>query len=169
MKLFIKQKVFSLKDKFSVTDELGNPVYNVEGEFWTIGKKFHVYDTAGNEVLFLKQKLWTLFPRFYVYQGEKYLFEIHQLFSWFKPKYEIVGLDWKIEGSFWEHDYNIIDAKGFSVVSVHKKWMSWGDSYELDLSDSADTLTALGAVLAIDAVLASQAAAASSASVSSGS
>ena len=166
MKLFIKQKVFSLKDKFSVTDELGNPVYNVEGEFFSIGKKFHVYDLSGKEVLFLKQKVLSLFPRFLVYSGDKYLFEIHQLFSFLKPKYEINGINWKIDGTFWEHDYNIIDERGNSVVSVHKKWMSWGDTYELDLADSADVLTALGAVLAIDAVLEAQAAAASS-SVSS--
>lgn len=164
MKLYIKQKVFSLKDKFTVTDENGNTVYTVEGEFFSLGKKLHVYDVNGNEVLFLQQKVWTLLPKFYAYSGNNMLFEIRQLFSFLKPKYEILGINWKIEGSVWEHDYNIIDDKGFSVVSVHKKWMSWGDSYELDLADGKDIITALGAVLAIDAVLSAQASAAAASS-----
>ena len=38
MKLYIKQKVFSLTSKFTVKDEAGNDRYFVEGEFcisWT--------------------------------------------------------------------------------------------------------------------------------------
>ena len=38
-------------------------------------------------------------------------------------------------------------------VSIHKAWMSWGDTYELDISDDTDEITALAVVLAIDTVL----------------
>ena len=37
MKLYIKQKVFSWGDKFTVKDEFGNDKYIVEGEIFTWG------------------------------------------------------------------------------------------------------------------------------------
>lgn len=40
MKLYIKQKVFSIGAKFSVKDEAGNDKYFVEGEILTLGRKF---------------------------------------------------------------------------------------------------------------------------------
>ena len=44
MKLYIKQKVFSIKDKFTIKDEEGNDKYFVEGKILSLGKKFHVYN-----------------------------------------------------------------------------------------------------------------------------
>ena len=39
MKLYIKQKVFSWGDKFTVKDETGRDRYYVEGEIFTFGRK----------------------------------------------------------------------------------------------------------------------------------
>ena len=44
MKLYIKQKVFSWGDKFTVKDVNGEDRYFVEGEIFSWGKKLHVYD-----------------------------------------------------------------------------------------------------------------------------
>lgn len=38
VKLYIKEKVFSWGDKFTVKDELGNDKYIVEGEVFSWGK-----------------------------------------------------------------------------------------------------------------------------------
>ena len=51
MKLYIKQKVFSIKDKFTIKDEEGNDKYFVEGKILSLGKKFHVYNMEKEEVL----------------------------------------------------------------------------------------------------------------------
>ena len=39
MKLYIKQRIFTWGDKFSIYDENGNEKYYVEGEILTFGKK----------------------------------------------------------------------------------------------------------------------------------
>ena len=66
------------------------------------------------------------------------------------------GLGWEVEGSFWEHDFEITE-NGRPVVSIHKQWMTWGDCYELDIADGADEIIALAVVLAIDCVQAAAA------------
>ena len=40
--LYIKQKVFSIGEKFTVTDEYQNDVYYVEGSFFQIPKTFSI-------------------------------------------------------------------------------------------------------------------------------
>ena len=59
MKLYIKQKVFSWNDKFTVKTSYGEDKYAVEGELFSLGKKLHVYDMSGREVAFIQQKIFS--------------------------------------------------------------------------------------------------------------
>lgn len=155
MKLYMKQKVFSWNDRFTVKDAQGNDKYFVEGELFSWGKKLHVYDLQNREVAFIKQEVWSFMPRFYVFTGGRQVAEIRKLFSFLFPRYSIDGLGWEIEGSFWEHEYEIQKA-GNPIVRIHKEWMTWGDSYELDIANPADEIVALAVVLTIDCVRAAQ-------------
>ncbi|MDE6767733.1 MAG: hypothetical protein K2J35_06020, partial [Eubacterium sp.] len=64
-------------------------------------------------------------------------------------------LAWPVEGEFVAHDY-VITSGNRAIVSIHKAWMSWGDTFELDIADDRDEVTALAVVLAIDAVMDAQ-------------
>ena len=164
MKLYIKEKVFSWGDKFTVKDEYGCDKYFVQGEVLSWGKKLHVYNTVGNEVAFIKQEVWSFLPRYYVFCNGVQVAEIKKEFSFIFPKYSVAGLGWEIEGKFMAHDYDI--KKGNQIiVSISKEWMTWGDSYELDITDPEDEIVALAVVLTIDCV--TEASAGVSASISS--
>lgn len=152
MKLYIKEKVFSWGDKFSVKDEYGNDKYFVQGEVFSLGKKLHIYDTVGREVAFIKQEIWSFLPRFYVFCDERQVAEIKKEFTFLFPKYSIQGLGWEIEGKLMAHDYEII-KNGYSIASISKEWMTWGDSYELNINNPNDEIVALAVVLAIDCVM----------------
>ena len=155
MKLYIKEKVFTWGDQFTVKDEYGNDKYIVEGEVLTWGKKLHVYDMDGNEVAFIKQEVWSFLPTYYVFCGDRQVAEIKKEFSFLFPRYSIEGLGWEIEGRFMAHDYEIT-KNGHSIVTISKEWMTWGDSYELDITDPADEIVALAVVLTIDCVVEAQ-------------
>ena len=161
MKLYIRQKVFSWRDRFSVMDQEGNDKYFVEGELFSMGKRLHVTDMTGTEVLTLRQKAWSFRPRYEVYQGDKHIGTVRAEFSPIKPRYAVDGLGWKAAGSFLGLDY-AITAGSRQVAAIHKAFMSWGDSYELSIAEKEDELPALAVVLAIDCVLATQQAAAQS-------
>lgn len=151
MKLYIKEKVFSWSDRFTVRDASGADRYSVEGELFSWGKKLHVYDMTGAEVAFIKQEVWSWMPKFCVFTGGQQVAEIKKEFSLFFPKYRIDGLGWEIEGSFWEHEY-AIRKNNRTIVSISREWMTWGDSYELDIADPRDEIVALAVVLTIDCV-----------------
>ena len=158
MRLCIKQKVFSWADKFTVTDEIGQDRYVVEGELFSWGKKLHVMDMAGGEAAFIQQKVWSFKPRFYVFINGQQIAEIVKEITFLRPKYSIAGLGWEIEGNFTAHDYQITQ-QGRPVVSIHKEWFTWGDCYVLDVASGEDEILALAVVLAIDCVTAQAAAA----------
>ena len=163
MKLYMKEKVFSWGDKFTVKDEHGRDKYMVEGEIFSWGKKLHVYDMSGREVAFIKQEVWSLLPRYYVFCGGRQVAEIRKAFTFLFPRYTIDGLGWEIDGSFLAHEYEITHS-GRTIVTISKEWMTWGDSYELEIADPADELIALAVVLTIDCVMESSSGAAAGAS-----
>ena len=98
-----------------------------------------------------------LMPKFFVYvKGEK-IAEIHKKLSFLKPKYEIVGKNWVTNGDLWAHEYNITDMdSGNQIASIHKEWMTWGDSYMLDIEDEKHEISIMALILAIDAVMATK-------------
>ena len=151
MKLYIKEKVFSWNERFSVKDENGWDKYFVEGEFLSLGKKLHLLNVHGEEVAFIQQKLFTLLPRFTVSVAGRQIAEIRKEFTLFFQRYVIDGLGWEVEGSIWEHEYEI-RRNGRPIVMISKEWFTWGDSYVLDILDPADELLALAVVLTIDCV-----------------
>lgn len=161
MKLYIRQKVFSWIDQFTVKDEFGADKYFVEGEFFSWGKRLHVSDQQGNEVAFIQQKVFSFLPKFFVFIDGQQIAEIVKAFTFFFPKYRIDGLGWTVDGSFMAHDYEI-RQNGRPIVAIHKEWMTWGDCYELNIANEQDEILALSVVLAIDCVMAAEASGAAS-------
>lgn len=156
MKLYIRQKVFSWADKFTVKDADGADKYLVNGELFSWGKKLHVTDVYGNEAAFIQQKVFSFLPRFFVFVNGRQIAEIVKEFTFLRPRYSIGGLGWEISGSFMAHDYQITQ-QGRTIVTIHKEWMTWGDCYELDIMNDSDEIIALSVVLAIDCVMAAEA------------
>jgi uncharacterized protein YxjI len=152
MKLYIQQKIFSWTDKFYVKNESGENVYLVEGELLSWGKRLHIFNSESKEVAFLKQKVWSWMPKYELFIEEEKEAEMNRKFSFFKPHYTVTGPDWEITGDFWAHNY-VISENGEAVVTISKKWLSWGDTYELDIKDPKNEILALSVVLAIDADL----------------
>ena len=151
MRLYMKEKVFSWNERFTVKDENGWDKYYVEGEFFSLGKKLHLLGAHGEEVAFIQQQLFTLMPRYTVSVAGREIAQIRKEFTFFFQRYVIDGLGWEIDGDVWAHDY-VIRKNGRTIVRITKEWFTWGDSYVLDILDPADELVALAVVLTIDCV-----------------
>ena len=158
MKLYMKEKVFSFHDRFTIKDEHGWDKYFVEGELFSLGKRLHILDVHGQELALIRQQLFTLMPRFNLTVRGREIGEIRKEFTLFYQRYCVDSLGWEIEGNVWAHEYEI-RRNGRPIVSISKEWLTWGDSYVLDILDPADEILALAVVLTIDCVKAAQAAA----------
>ncbi|MCL2513895.1 MAG: LURP-one-related family protein [Oscillospiraceae bacterium] len=158
MKLYIKQKAFSWRDKFFIKDEWGSDRYYAQGELFAWGRKLHLYDMAGNEAAFIRQKMLTWRPRYYIELGG-HTYGLVKEITFLKQKYFIEGLPWGITGDFLAHEYEITDG-AYWVMRLSKHWFTWGDSYEVEIRDPRNELLCLCIVLGIDCVNADAAGAA---------
>lgn len=150
MKLLFKQRLFSWFDSYDIYDESGNTLYTVKGELaW--GHLLRIYDSCGNRLGYIKEKVFTWLPKFEMYLGESYVGCISKELTFFRPRYNIDCNGWRIEGNWFEWDYNILNSLGQCVATVSKQLWNWTDTYTIEVSDSQDALCALMLVLAIDA------------------
>ena len=163
MKLYMKQKAFSWKDRAWIRDESGEDRYFVEGKVLSLGKKVWIQDPQGTQLAYIHEKLLSFMPRFIVEVNGNEVAQIVKKMTLLKPKYIIEGLGWEVQGDFFAHDYTVYAAER-PIITIHKKWMSWGDSFEIDIADGTDSVQAIAVVIAIDAVMDAQQSAAVSVS-----
>ena len=152
MKYYIQQRVFTLTDKFSIYDSEGNECFYVQGDFTFFGKRLHLYSMEGKELAFIERELFSFLPRYSVYINGGKMAEVVKEFTFFRNIYSIIGLGWTVDGNFLDHDYTI-SSEGREIAAVCKQWLSWGDAYEIYVSDEIDPTLAISVTLIIDACL----------------
>ena len=150
MRLLIKQRVFAWGDTYDIYDEAGNVKYVVKAEIFAFGHQLHVYDTMGNELGRINQKLLTLMPQFEITVEGRMRGTIKKQFTFFVPKYDIDYNGWHAEGDVLGWNYEVY-SEHRPVMHVSKQWLSWGDTYTIDIVDGRDELEGIMLVIAIDA------------------
>jgi len=87
-KLYIKQKVFSIGEKFTVMDEQQNPRYYMEGSFMQIPKRFKILDEQRQPVAEITKKVFSLLPKFFVEVHGKEAIVLSKQLTFFRAKNE---------------------------------------------------------------------------------
>ena len=151
MELLIKQRVFSWTDTYDVCDGSGEPKYFVKGDFFSLGHKIHIYDKyTGEELGCVAQRLLTLLPTFDISIGGETVGTVKKKFTFFTQDYQVDYRGWDVFGNFLGWDYRVTDGNR-EVMSISKEWLSWGDTYTIDIADERDELEGIMLVIAIDA------------------
>ena len=152
MRFYLKQRVFSWSDKFTVYDENGTDCYYVQGEVLSFGKRLHLCDLSGRELLYIRQKMIAFLPQYRIFQNGVNVAEMIKEFTLFHPAYRVEPLGWRVRGDFFDHDYEILCGNQ-TVAAVSKQWFTFGDAYEINVSKLVDPVMALAVALVIDACI----------------
>lgn len=162
-KLYIKQKVFSIGEKFNVTDADQEPLYHVQGSFLKIPKQFTIFDRNDHVIGEITKKVLALLPQFTVMIDDEAAIVIKKELTLFKARYHIEADGISVQGNWWDMDFEIV-KDGLQIAVINKRWVSWGDTYEVTVFDERYEKLIVALVVAIDCVKADDNAAASSAS-----
>jgi uncharacterized protein YxjI len=154
MRYLIKQKVFTLKDKFSIIDEQENVLFNVEGKFFSISNKLSLFNPIGDEILKAQKKLFRFLPKYTISlpNGEE-VATVQKRFS-IRPNFTVMyGPDQiEVKGNFIGHKFTMY-KNGVEVVNVSKKLFSFGDTYMIDVLDEHQPEIYLFIVVVIDQII----------------
>jgi len=153
MRYIMKQKVFSLGDKFAIQNEKGEDTFFVSGEVFSLGHELSFGDSQGNELLLIKQKLLSWGPTYELYRGEEHVATIKkEMFTLFQCTFDIhidqLG-DLEAQGNLSDHEYSVT-RDGEPVAQISKQWFSWADTYGVDIADGEDPLLILASTVVID-------------------
>lgn len=157
---YLKQKVLSMRGRFNVFDQSEQEVYSIEGSFMQIPKTYTIRDIERNERALITKKVLSWLPTFYVEVEGRNIFTIKKKFTFLKAKYSVVGEGIEVSGNVWDMEFDVV-KDGQTIGRVNKEWLTWGDTYHIQVFDEQWEMIIIALVVAIDCVKADQAAAGS--------
>ena len=150
---YIREKVFSFGDNFTIKDIDGYHAYKVKGQVFSLGNKLRLYTMDDRELVYIEQKLFKFLPEYLIYENNNIAAVLKKEFSFFKPKLRIESSygDFYIEGNIFAYNFTIF-KNGMPVARVYKKALSMTDTYEVDISDNESYPFILSLVIVIDQI-----------------
>jgi uncharacterized protein YxjI len=154
MRYVLRQKLFSWSDSYVIRNENDDPVYQVKGEVFSLGKKLSFQDMEGRELVFVRQRLLTLRPKYEISRDGETLAVVEKAWTFFKCRFsvDVPGPDdYEAAGDFMDHEYEF-EQYGETAATISKKWFSWTDSYGVDIAAGHDEVMLLACAVVIDAI-----------------
>jgi uncharacterized protein YxjI len=137
---YLKQKVFSFKDRYKVYDENEQIVYHCEGTMFSFRQPIKIIDSTTNEHLYtLTKKVFSFLPTYYLQNPNGIIIgTLKKEMKFLKHSVEIdvdgVGLI-TIEGNLFAHTFSALQNDQI-IMTVQKKVFSIGDSYEITIDET---------------------------------
>lgn len=152
-KLYIKQKVFKFLDHYPVTDENQNEKYQVDQSFRMLGFRVDVSKSTGEPVFSVEKEVFAFLPRYHVTFEGGGEYTVQSQFRLFKTALDIEGLEETInlEGDLFDLDFEVT-ANGRTVGRIAHQWLSWGDTYEIEVIEPGYELFLLSLFLCVDQI-----------------
>jgi uncharacterized protein YxjI len=101
----------------------------------------------------MKQKIIALAPTYFLFdKNDQQIAKMaQQLLTLFGTKFHFIyqGKKYELSGDFFGFNFMMQDDQGV-VLQIQKKFLSWGDTYQLAIEDNFDETIAVGIVLMID-------------------
>ena len=156
MRYLLKQRLFSFGDDFTIKDESGNAVFQVDGKAFTIlREKLAFEDMQGQELAFIRERIIALTPSYEILRhGEVVAVVKKDLINLFRCGFtvDVPGPDdLEAQGSLLDHEYTFTRGSR-TVATVSKRWFSFTDTYGVELESSEDPVLILASTVIIDMI-----------------
>lgn len=152
-RFYIKQKIFAITDRYKVYDESQSVLYHIESKFLSITHKMNFYRTKDSMHLYtLRRQLFTLLPKYFISTpDDKDIATVVKKLTFLNHRLEISSElgNFTMEGNFLAHDFSV-NHNGTTVLDFHKKWISFGDVYEITIYNEEMIEFLLALVILID-------------------
>jgi uncharacterized protein YxjI len=149
----IRERFFRLGEDSDITDEVGRPVFQVDGKVLSLRDRLIIRDPQGREVAQVHRKLAALRPTYKVTVGGEEAAEVRKrMFTPFRDRFsiDVPGPDdLEMAGDLFDHEFTIRRGDQ-TVATVSKRWFSMRDTYAVDVAAGQDDLLILASVLALD-------------------
>lgn len=150
---YIKERIFTIRSKFDVTNEEGETQYIVEADKFNIGKNISIYNKDGIKVIYFREKIRFGTHKYIAYNSN--MDEIAEIKKEFIcPEYKISGtignISMRANDSFARH-YDI-EYGDILIGKIGKDLTFLRDEYYLEVFDEIFTEFLVGLLVMIDMI-----------------
>jgi uncharacterized protein YxjI len=151
MKYIIRQKLISLNDRYVVQDENENEKYSIRRQVISLFRRYLIINTEGNVKSQITKKILTILPRFDIALDDGTKAVVKKKFKLFGHSYDIITQSGKytMNGDYFGHEFEILKDEQV-VAKVSKKWISWSDTYGVEVNDNQNDLLLLSIIITLD-------------------
>lgn len=150
MKIFVKNKLASLRGSSVVTDEAGNKLFRVKGKLFSITRKKRIYDMDGKLQFIVKNKFfnWWTHACFILSAEKQKIARVKN--RGFKRGYDVLGYgdEFSIDSQNLT-SYTII-KNGKTIGSIRSNFMSLVDNFEVDVEEGENPAFLVAMIIAMD-------------------
>lgn len=153
MRYVIRQKIFSIKDRFSIKDEKENDVYIVSSQISSFGKKLRIFDLQDNELCRIEQRVFRILPEYCINISGGLIAKVKKKLSFLKSDFSIVSNngEYSVSGDLLSYEF-FIRKNNFMIGHVSKKFFSNADTYGIEIHEKEDQLFVIALAIVIDIV-----------------
>lgn len=151
---YIKEKIISFGDHFSIYNSGDREVYRVEEKLMTIGNQLTMYDSGHNEVVYIKQKPMNFLDTYELLVGNKVVARMKKKFTLLYKQIEVESIfgNYTIDGSLFQFNFSI-HKNNARVAEISKELLSFSDGYSIDIAEDESYPLILAMVIVIDQIL----------------
>jgi len=152
----MRQRLFTLRDKFRVRDSDGDIVYLIRGRLVSIRDRLLFEDPDGRDLAEVRQRLVAWRPQYRIFrEGRLAAIVSKRLLSVFGSRFVISlrgGGRLLAKGNFFDYEYRFLRG-GSQVAQVARRWFTLADTYGVQIEDEElDELLVLACAVVIDMI-----------------
>lgn len=153
MRYVIREKFFHLTEDSQITDENGQPVFEVNGKLLSLRNTIVMRDMKGQEVATIQRKLIALTPTYTIDRPGQGETVVRKHFINLLGDHYTIDIpgphDLEMDGNLLDHEFQV-KRDGAVVATVSKRWISLTDTYGVETAPGQDDALLLASVLALD-------------------
>ena len=155
MRYLVRERLFSIKDDFWVTDEGGNRAYFIDAKILSLRHTLELKDASGAVLATIKHKLLTFTDAMEIEDGGAVVATVHK--AVFSPLHHRANID-LAGGDRLEAVGNLIDkefeirAGGQPVARVSRAWFRIRDTYGVDVAPGENDALMIAIAVCLDRI-----------------
>ena len=155
MRYLVREKIFSIKDDFWVTDEGGNRAYFIDAKILSLRHTLELKDASGGVLAAIKHKLLTFTDAMEIEHDGAVVATVHK--AVFSPLHHRANIDLggggRLEavGNIIDKDFEIRDG-GQVIARVSRAWFRIRDTYGVDVAPGQNDAFIICAAVCLDRI-----------------
>ncbi len=156
MRYTLKERMFSLRERYVIQDEHGQDAFAVQGRLLSLRDSLTLRDLTTGEEIEIQEKMLALRPVYNIRRPNQPNVQVRKDFVNLLRDGFTIDLpgdqpDLRIQGDILDMSYTISRA-GTTVAQTSKKWISLRDSYVVDIAAGEDPALIIACALIVDRI-----------------